>query len=244
MKELELFVSTNDVSSQAKYFDKKSELEKMYDYITEGIIIRSRTVWYEQGERNSKYFLNLQKRQKGKTQVRQLLSKEVELTNSKDILKEIENHFSQKFKNKSNHTERECLDFLQDINLPKLDDEEASLMGRKVSTGEVLEVLHSMTSGKTPGNDGLSKEFFLAFFNIINEDLINSYNASFDNGQLTSSQRKAVITLIQKPDKDSRKLNGWRPISLMNVDQGSYTSAAAEFHDFSMIFHDIHWRIP
>ena len=142
----------------------------------------------------------------------------VELTNSKDILKEIENHFSQKFKNKSNHTEQECLDFLQDINLPKLDDEEASLMGRKVSTGEVLEVLHSMPSGKTPGNDGLSKEFFLAFFNIINEDLINSYNASFDNGQLTSSQRKAVITLIQKPDKDSRKLNGWRPISLMNVD--------------------------
>ena len=62
------------------------------------------------------------------------------------------------------------------------------------------------------------KNFFLAFFNIINEDLINSYNASFDNGQLTSSQRKAVITLIQKPDKDSRKLNGWRPISLMNVD--------------------------
>ena len=78
MKELELFVSTNDVSSQAKYFDKKSELEKIYDYITEGIIIRSRTVWYEQGERNSKYFLNLEKRQKSKTQVRKLLSKEVE----------------------------------------------------------------------------------------------------------------------------------------------------------------------
>ena len=56
MKELELFISTNDVSSQTKYFDKKSELEKMYDHITEGINIRSRTVWYEQGERNSKYF--------------------------------------------------------------------------------------------------------------------------------------------------------------------------------------------
>ena len=98
MKELELLVSTNDVSSQAKYFDKKSELEKMYDHITEGIIIRSRTVWYEQGERISKYFLNLEKRQKSKTQVRKLLSKEVELTNSKDILKEIENHFPRNLK--------------------------------------------------------------------------------------------------------------------------------------------------
>ena len=30
----------------------------------------------------------------------------------------------------------------------------------------------------------------------------------------------------------------------LNIPQGSYTSAAAEFHDFSMIFHDLHSRIP
>ena len=41
------------------------------------------------------------------------------------------------------------------MNLSKIDDKEASLMGRKVSSGEVLEVLHSKPSGKTPGTDGL-----------------------------------------------------------------------------------------
>ena len=70
----------------------------MYDHITEGIIIRSCTVWYEQGERNSKYFLNLEKRQKSKTQVRKLLSNEVESTNSKDILKEMKIIFTRNLK--------------------------------------------------------------------------------------------------------------------------------------------------
>ena len=44
----------------------KTEYEKEYDYIVRGSIIRSRATWFEQGERNSKYFLNLEKRNKKK----------------------------------------------------------------------------------------------------------------------------------------------------------------------------------
>ena len=35
----------------------KTEYEREYDYIGRGSIIRSRTTWFEQRERNSKYFL-------------------------------------------------------------------------------------------------------------------------------------------------------------------------------------------
>ena len=38
----------------------KAEYEREYDYIIKGSIIRSRATWFEQGERNSKYFLNLE----------------------------------------------------------------------------------------------------------------------------------------------------------------------------------------
>jgi len=44
----------------------KTEYEKEYDYIVRGSIIRSRTTWFEQGERNSKYLLNLENRNKKK----------------------------------------------------------------------------------------------------------------------------------------------------------------------------------
>ena len=43
-------------------------------------------------------------------------------------------------------------------------------------------------------------------------------NFSFDNGELSSSQKQTVITLIEKKDRDKRLVKNWKPISLINVD--------------------------
>ena len=37
-------------------------------------------------------------------------------------------------------------------------------------------------------------------------------------GELCTSQRQAIIELIEKKDKDKRLIQNWRPISLLNVD--------------------------
>ena len=50
----------------------KNELEAIYDEKVEGIIIRSRARWHEHGEKNSKYFLNLEKRNNIKKHIRKL----------------------------------------------------------------------------------------------------------------------------------------------------------------------------
>ena len=44
-----------------KLYRLRSELNKIVEYRTKGAIIRSRTRWHEQGEKNTKYFLNLEK---------------------------------------------------------------------------------------------------------------------------------------------------------------------------------------
>ena len=48
----------------------KQEYELLHDYIVRGCFVRSRINWYENGEKNSKYFLNLEKTRRGKTAVR------------------------------------------------------------------------------------------------------------------------------------------------------------------------------
>ena len=48
--------------------------------------------------------------------------------------------------------------------------------------------------------------------------MVKTLNHSYDEGELSSSQKQAVITLIEKKDKDKRYIKNWRPISLLNVD--------------------------
>ena len=62
------------------------------------------------------------------------------------------------------------------------------------------------------------KNSILISFDIIGQDLVNCLNSCWNKESLTESQSQAIITLIQKPGKDVRVLNSWRPISLINVD--------------------------
>ena len=74
-----------------------------------------------------------------------------------------------------------------------------------------------MPSNKTPGNDGITKEFYVAVYQFIDKYFIDSANYSFRVGELSPSEKQAVITLLEKKDKDKRLIKNWRPISLLNV---------------------------
>ena len=74
-----------------------------------------------------------------------------------------------------------------------------------------------MKNGKTPGNDGLTKEFYVCFFGELGMLLLKSLNSHLV-GELSTSQKQAVVTLIEKKAKDKRLVKNWRLISLMNVD--------------------------
>ena len=75
-----------------------------------------------------------------------------------------------------------------------------------------------MTFNKSPGNDGLTKEFYIAFWKKISKPLLDYYKYSQDVKSLSNSQRQAIITLLEKPGKDRSYLRNWRPISLLNLD--------------------------
>ena len=53
--------------------EAKEILESYYEEKTRGVIIRARARWHEHGERSTKYFLNLEKRNHVKKHIRKLL---------------------------------------------------------------------------------------------------------------------------------------------------------------------------
>ena len=77
---------------------------------------------------------------------------------------------------------------------------------------------HLKITTESPGNDGLTAEFYKTFWNAIGNLLVDSLNYSYECGELSNTQKQAVITLTEKKGKDKRNICDWRPISLINVD--------------------------
>ena len=88
----------------------------------------------------------------------------------------------------------------------------------KLTISECFKSLQLFQNNKSPGNDGLTVEFYKALWEVVGKIMVDSLNYSYDHGELSNSQKEAIITLIEKKDKDKRNLSNWRPISLINVD--------------------------
>ena len=85
-----------------------------------------------------------------------------------------------------------------------------------------------MQNDKSPGNDGLTKEFCETFWYDLKELFVNSVREAKEIGHLSTSQRQAIIKLIEKKDRDKRFIKNWRPISLLNVDSKIISKALSE----------------
>ena len=53
-------------------------------------------------------------------------------------------------------------------------------------------------------------------------------NEAYEYGELSTSQKMAIIKLIEKKDKDKMYIANWRPISLINVDVKIASKALAK----------------
>ena len=84
-----------------------------------------------------------------------------------------------------------------------------------------------MDNNKSPGNDGLSKEFYFKFWDKLKNPLYQSFMQGKRKGEMSASQRQAVIKLLEKKGRDKRLLRNWRPISLLNVDAKLLTKTLA-----------------
>ena len=205
----------------------RSELDILYRFKTDGCIVRSRANWVEHGERNSKYFIGLEKRNQKQKVISKLHSDNGNiLTKSADILNE-EKQFYQNLYTSSNPPAFEFKDIMGSNEHPKLAEDSKQLCEGLVTLDECKDALKSMANNKTPGTDGFPTEFYKFFFNDIGHILVNCFNYSFNNGSLSSDQRRGVINLIPKKDKDPTFLKNWRPISLLNTDYKIITKCIA-----------------
>ena len=108
--------------------------------------------------------------------------------------------------------------FLNDLNIAQLSEEEKNSCEGLISPEECPELVDSFQSNKSPGNDDIPAEFYRNVWPLISESFIRCANECFEKGEMSYSQKQAVITLLEKSGKERTLLENWRPISLVNVD--------------------------
>lgn len=79
---------------------------------------------------------------------------------------------------------------------------------------ELSSAVLELNSGRSPGLDGLSAEFYKGFWNVLGQDLYRVFLESFNQGVLPLSCHRAELTLIPKKG-DLGYLKNWRPVSIL-----------------------------
>ena len=134
----------------------KNELEILYDERVEGIVVRARARWHEHGEKSSKYFLNLEKRNNIKKHVRKLYLSGSVSTDPFEILNAEKLFYSKLYsRQRVDLNSEQAKSFLENPNILKLSDELSSRCEGKITFQECESILGSFQVGKTPGNDGI-----------------------------------------------------------------------------------------
>ena len=219
-----------DINQLLLHYDNlKSELQSLYENKGKQAMFRAKCRWVEEGERPTKYFFNLEKRNYNKKTIRELrLEDESTTINDKQILHQIENYFRDLYTSVKTFSQDEFDEFTQHLQIPKLSDEDRDSLEGSLRYEECKNVLESFQNDKSPGEDGFTVEFYKFFYDLLGENPLACLNEAYERNELTISQRRGIITLLPKEDGSLLDLHNWRPITLLNVDLKNAAKAIAK----------------
>ena len=98
-----------------------------------------------------------------------------------------------------------------------LKDDDCDFLTDEIKEEDIWNAAKVMKNGKSPGNDGLSIEFYKKFWNTIKSDLLEVVRYALKHGELSPSQYQGIIKLGAKKG-NLELIESWRPITLLNVD--------------------------
>ena len=184
-------------------------------------MLRSKAEYIDKGEKPTKFFLNLEKSRSAANTISklnvQLPDGAAEIKSQDKILAHIKHFYSNIFSRDQSKSQNNFKSYLGKVNLPKLSFDNQKLLELPLKIDEMTKALKSMENSKSPGNDGLTVEFYKFFWIDLKHLLYDSFLYSKTSKKLSPSQRQAVIQLVTKKGKDSRFIKKWRPISLLNI---------------------------
>ena len=210
-------LASGDNSVKAEFASLELELKLLVSAELEGSKIRSRSHWFERGEKPTHFFFQLERGRSSRSTVSLILnSDDVEVFTRPEIEQAHVSFYSPLFSEDfiDEPCKERCLSGIQStLSLEQRDSCEGPL-----SLTELSNALKSLDLNRSPGLDGLTVEFYLHFWDVLAPLLLRVANDCFLRCSLPDSMKGSVTRLIFKKRGERKCLKNWRPISLLNVD--------------------------
>ena len=195
----------------------RTDLEEKLDERIKGVMFRSKARWFEQGERNSKYFFALEKsKYNAKTCFCLYDSEEKLVTNPYEILEIQEQFYAELYKEDSDV--KFTLTNNTGVRVPK---ELREQQDKPIELGNLQEAIKSMKNNRTPGYDGIPVDFYKVFWADLKTPFLAMVQQVFLEEKLYDTARLGIL------NKDTRHVKNLRPITLLNTDYKIIEKAVA-----------------
>ena len=189
--------------------------DKILNERGEQLTNRLQTKWYQEGERGTKYFLNMQRSKSNKLEMMSLKS-EGDIINEPDQIDSLVKSFYKKLYEKGDSNKLDNIDsFL--ANVPTLDESDILNINLPITKSDLLNTLKSCRDS-SPGPDAIPYSIIKLTWQHFGPALIEAWNFSINTGKLTHSHEQSYLKLLPKEGKDLELLKNWRPITLSNCD--------------------------
>ena len=202
---------TGDESVKSEIVELESLLNAVFIKQQEGVKIRSRAKWLEEGEKPSRFFFKLEREKFDKSLVYSVYNANgVEVSTQPEIMKAHEEFYANLFSREIIDSDIQA-DLLSNISI-SLSDIYRDVCEGELSIAEITNALNNVSKSKSPGPDGLLVEFYLKFWDSLGPILIEVINTCFSESNLCDSMKRSNTRLVfKKGDKRISKIGARSP---------------------------------
>ncbi|CAM2096371.1 unnamed protein product [Caretta caretta] len=194
--ERRLAANPEDPSLCGAFREKREELWALEDHRARGAFVRSHIRLLREMDRGSRFFYALEKTRGAKKYVTCLLAEDgTPLTDPEEMCGRARDIYTSLFS--PDPTDPGACGVLWE-KLPTVSMGYRDRLELPLTLAEFSEALRRMPTNKSLGMDGLTMEFYHAFWDILGPDVVTVWAESLQSGVLPLSCRRAVLALLPK----------------------------------------------
>jgi hypothetical protein len=177
---------------------------------------RCRTSWLKSGDLNTKKIHKYASSCRNKNSIWEITTKDGTLHTGQPALKSAAVNYFQPFFEQNPTANLQSSVSVARLFPHSVTREDALQLDKPCTLQEISAALKSFSKDKSPGPDGWTVEFYLHFFDLVGQDLLELVEDTRLNGKVIGTINSTFLTLIPKAASPTT-FGDYRPISLCNL---------------------------